>query len=312
MSERLIPSEKSQNIEMSYLGDLRVLEAITTPSANRKTAVIFMGGGQRTITSLGVADALVTTKIADNINYYIGTSAGAVIGYYLAANKIESLVDIMISDMATHRLINPRNLWQIVNVEVMEHLLRNGRSIDHTLVRNAKPELFIGLTDMYGNSLFISAKEKENIVPFLLATLSHPLVTGGRGYFIEGQLLYDGCIASPLPLKHTITDLETTDILVVLTRSPFEKSKPGLASILERVNALSYGPALKNALQTYEGRLQLEFDHLKNFSQSSPAVRILTIFPQSGNLHPLTMDVHKMMSAYLQAKNFMLTLLSSK
>lgn len=306
--------KRLKTVEMAYGGNLDVIQSLLTKKAliekgdpnheSIKTALILMGGGQKSIVVGGACMALEQLQLTNSFDHVLGTSAGAVAGYYLVGGNTRDGAELTTHDVYHHRLIDRSRLLNLGDYETAETILRSRWPIDHEGLRNKRPNLLIGLTNMNGQGTWVSAREVDDPINLIIASSSHPLTTGGRAKNINGEEYIDGCIANPLPIKYAAEQLQATDIIAVLSRPPEYTLTASLGQrVLEQFHSRHFGPQIREALATYEQRFLEEADLIAK-PELFPKTRILAIYPQINPIEQHTSDSRALWNALETSRGF--------
>ena len=250
-----------------------------------KTGVIFLGGGHKAVFLSGFALALQEFKLTKAIDFCLGISTGALAGYYFVGRR-PKLGSSLIEDSVKRKLIYPKR-YKIMDSEQIEKIIEKEKPINSSILKTSRTKLLIGLTDKKGDGFFIDASKVENPIKYVMASLSHPLVTAGIIPDISGQRLVDGCIGNPLPIEYAIK-LGLTDILVVMTQ-PLTKDSEWFTlygnSLVEKIcKQLFYfnlGLSLRRRIHDYSKRYRNEKRYFTGEVQPPRGVRLAAIFPKN-------------------------------
>lgn len=308
MSER---PRRNTHPEMGHIGDLGVLDSLKAKAENTtrddiRPALILMGGGQKSIITAGVALALQNRNLNVAFDYCFGTSVGAVGGYYLAAGQSLEGANIIRKQAQDRNFYRLARFMHIMNKSALRNTLEVQNPVLAKTLQDSRTRIECGLTNMDGEGVIVDLKKVVKPVDYLIASMSHPLVTGGKPAEVAGEKYVDGCIGSPLPTEYVTKTAEATDILIVLTRSPINPqiTLNFWVSLLEKAASRNFTPRLKQQIASYESRLNDEFRSLqveKDPLENVP--RILTIYPENLDVGLATTDRDKLNAAI--ARSFM-------
>lgn len=314
MSER---DRKNTHPEMGHIGDLSVLDSLKAKAADTsrddiRPALILMGGGQKTIVTAGVALALENKQLNAAFDYSFGTSVGAVGAYYFAANQSLEGANIIRRQAQERNFYRLGRFMHIMNKPALKHTLEVQNPVLSKTLQESRTEIECGLTDMDGNPVIVDLKKVPKPADYLIASMSHPLVTGGKPAEVNGEKYVDGCIGSPLPLDYVTERAQATDILIVLTRSPINPqiTLNFWVSLLEKAASRNYSPQMKRQVSSYEERLNEEFVRLQTAPPEGVArPRVLTIYPENLAIGLATTDREKLNAAIARSFIYMNDLL---
>jgi len=175
-----------------------------------KIGVALGSGGARGLAHIGVLKALVEQEI--EISYISGSSMGALVGAVYACSLSIEQLEAMSADFTW------RKMFRLFMPSMPRSGLIDGAKIVQLLEENINREDFSDLqiplavdtTDVENGELITITKGK--IVPAVRASISIPIIF--RPIEIDGRVLVDGGLVSPVPVK-TLRDMGADYVIAV-------------------------------------------------------------------------------------------------
>lgn len=208
-----------------------------------KKALVLQGGAMRGAYSAGVIKALQDLRLLEDIDYVVGTSAGASNGLLAATQTAEDGLSIYTNFMMSREVFNPFRRRDKINLSALKSKFRQNAPLRDLEIASNKTELLIGLTNPdTGEELFVSSKDKSvDILDALACSSSLPKLVD-RLSSVQGKEYIDGGWSNLLPYD-IAKQKGATDIIVVLTQ-PLN-TKPGLFKKLSTKLIMSGGKSGK-------------------------------------------------------------------
>ncbi|WP_394238168.1 patatin family protein [Niallia oryzisoli] len=229
--------------------------------------LILEGGGSRGIYTAGILRYLMEEEMY--FPYTIGVSAGACNGSSYISRQIDrnKMVNI---DLVNHpEYLSLRNLFKKGQLFGMDFLFdtvpKEIVPFDFQAFNEAEEEFVVGTTDcLTGEPVFYKKTDyAKDMLTLLRASSSLPAFAPAVPF--ENRVLMDGGIADPIPIKQSVQDGNSKNV-VVLTRNRGYYKKPQSFGGYIRRKYRDY-PGLVKALEqrhtVYNETLQYIFDEEK-------------------------------------------------
>lgn len=281
-----------KKIEMGFTGDPEVIENIIRKkdllqnnpqdAKKLKTVVILPGGGQRGILQMGVALAFEKLHATEGIDEVLGISSGAGVGMYWLSGEAATGARVSFDELIKDHFISYLHPLRIMNIKVLEAILRKIRPVNLEYFQKQRTELLIGATDYdTGKEHYLSVKKMKDPISGIIASVSIP-VFAKNVVEIQKHFYIDGGPGSPLPISYAIEKLHATDILVILTRTlDYRPAFPILVEFLLRstiYHTLSKG--VREDLINYDQRYNSELAYFMGEKDIPRNVRLAAIYPK--------------------------------
>lgn len=229
--------------------------------------LVLEGGGMRGLYTSGVLDFFMEKDLY--FPYVIGVSAGACNAASYLSKQIGRSRNININYANDPRYLSYTNLVKHGSLFGMDFLFDEIPNklvpFDCETYNKSKQRFIIVTTDCTtGKVVYFDKDNCEDILPILKASSSLPFVSPIVEY--KGMKLLDGGIADPIPIRKSIDDGNTKNV-VVLTRNKGYRKKPFKLKWLARrvyskydklVEALVNRYKLYNQTLEYIGKLEKE------------------------------------------------------
>lgn len=208
----------------------RAIEAIRARAARRaagdhspdgrKIAMIFDGGGMRTVCTGAGSLALEHLGYGDAFDEVYATSAGVMNAAYFLAGQTELGVTIFYDRLISSSFINPYRFWKMLDVDwVFDRLVRHEKRLDVDAILASRPKFHVAMMDAEtAEGRLIDAKSSPSEMVEILKAANAIPVYYNRRIEIEGRPMMDGGLVIPFPLVQAIAS-GCTDIIVFLTRA---------------------------------------------------------------------------------------------
>jgi len=225
----------------------------TIDPIRRPAALVVQGGGMRGTYSIGALATLEHAGLAENFDYVIGSSAGAINASYLLARQTEDSVRGYLEDLSDDRFINFRRPWKIVDIDyLIDHVVKGTRKLQIGEIRGSCVELQVVLTNvMTGEACVFRGTDRDfDFYEVLRATAALPILYG-REIGLGTEKFVDGGVSESIPFLRAI-ELGCKSILVITTVLP-DRRRPGLSGFEKIVAKI----ALRNNSAEFRNRLLL-------------------------------------------------------
>lgn len=192
------------------------------------TGLVLEGGGMRGLFTAGILDFFLDKKL--HLPYVIGVSAGACHAASYISRQWGRNSRVNIGYIQDPRYLSYRNLIKTKSLfgmdfvfnEIPNHL----EPFDYETFYQSEQSYFIGTTDcVTGEPIYFDAKKStpDLILKVLMASSSLPFVS--PTVEIEGKVLLDGGIVDPIPVRKSMEDGNTKQV-IILTRNKDYRKKP--------------------------------------------------------------------------------------
>jgi predicted patatin/cPLA2 family phospholipase len=229
--------------------------------------LVLEGGGSRGVYTAGVLKSLMVNN--RYFPYVIGVSAGACNASSYISKQVDRNKQATIDYVIHPEYLSIRN-WmkrrELFGMDFIFDKLPNKLvPFDFQTFHQAEEELVVGVTDcMTGESIYYKkSKHGKDLLQILRASSSLPLVAPAVQY--DNRILMDGGISDPIPIKQSIKDGNTKNV-VILTRNRGYYKKPQSFNWYLRKKYQQY-PGLLEAIEkrhkVYNETLQFLFEEEK-------------------------------------------------
>ena len=194
------------------------------------TGVCFSGGGARGIAHLGISKALKELKLKPDI--YAGTSAGAIVGAFLAAGNQEEEALEVIQQTSLLSVFRPAFNWQgLLRMTTLESTLRK---ILPARFEDLKYPIIIAATDIEAGR--IKYFDSGDLCKAILASCCVPVLFSP--IVIDNRKYVDGGLLNNLPAE-AIRD--KTELLVGVSCNPnsYKSDLNNVRTLMERSSLLA-------------------------------------------------------------------------
>lgn len=313
-----------KKIEMGFAGDPLVLQNIVTKvqllrSGNLeaakkiRTAVVIPGGGQRGIVQMGAALAFEKLGLNDGFDAAVGVSSGAGAAVYWFSGQAALGARVASEELIKNHFISYTHPLRIMNISVLENILRNLWPVDFDKLKKQRTKVLIGVTDYTsGKEEFFDLKKMKDPVKGIIASVSIP-VFAKNVVEIERHVYIDGGPGSPLPISYAIEDLNATDILVLQTRTLDYKPSfpPPVGWFLRQTACRTLPKAVREDLINYDRRYNSEMAYIMGDKSLPKNVRLATIYPKVMPIRKTCKNGKLLKKVLFESEEFTLGLFSS-
>lgn len=315
--------------EMTYTGDLAVIDHLVNRTEGRNIVAIFLGGGQAGATQAGVAEVIDKCGLTDQISTYLTVSCGTAAAYGLLGGSVDQIKDIYHQENIDHKLVNWRRFKKMLDLDILEETLRN-YAVNHNFLKSRKPNFYAAVTDAKtGEGIWVDIKDQQDPLRASIAAMNMPVVNAGitvelnnirtiTGERIAGPIdCVDGGLTKPLPILDAVRLLDPppTDILVidpmVLGHMPPIGELAGYALDAVKVR----NPTVDN-LKRYRERYFREVPYVKGekpvVDRNGNRVNVLAIHPAQQTLDIFCMNPQLLKQMTATAREFTYNLLHDR
>lgn len=293
-----MPTAISQNIQLNKNSKLvhalrekkMLLRAGDDRHRRHKTALIINGGFMWSAYSGGVAIGLEELGMFDVFDYVIGLSSGAASGAYFLAKQSRLGSSIYYEDLVGNKFINFLRFFKILNLDYLEQIFREKKSLKTQNVKRSRSTLLVGITDAEtGKGKLVSAKKTDDLVLLLKASMAAP-------YFyppavqIDGKKYIDGGVGVEIPLMYALSELGCNNILVIPNQpnSLIKKTKnKSWERLIQKTTSFALSSKIKNSAQESRRKNERMWEFL-NDGKYECGVNILVMCFENINISRFT------------------------
>lgn len=315
---------RSKKIEMGFTGDSQVLENIVTKvqllrsgniqnAKKIRTVVVLPGGGQRGVLQTGAALAFEKLNLTDGIDAIVGVSSGAGVAIYWLGGEAATGARIAVDDLIKNHFVSYMHPWRIMNIEVLERILRSIRPVNLDHFRRQRTKLLIGVTDYNtGKEKYIDVKKMKDPIDAIIASVSIPVFAKNL-VTIEKHVYIDGGPGSPLPISYAFEKFKATDVLVIQTRTlDYKPTYPRLFALMLRFTAYRFlSKGVRDDLIHYDKRYNSEMAYIMGDKPVPDGVRLATIYPKVMPIRKASKNSKLLKKVLFESEEFVLNLLKN-
>ncbi len=259
-------------------------------------AIIFEGGTLRGIFSSGVMDALLDNNI--HFDYVIGVSAGISYGISYVSQQSGRNIDIIRQHRNDSRYFSKRNLlrcgslfdWDFLYDEIPNRL----NILDRSAIENYNGTVIAVVTDAQtGQAVYMDAKSMDKKLTLLRASSAIPFYSSA--VMLRGRPYYDGGLSDSIPIKRSLADGNTKNLIVLTQPKGYQKSSGKSA----KIGAFLFSRKFPQLAQTLLNRANMYNDTLEyiNSLESKNKNDTLVLRP-AYNLNPFEADIKILEKTY--------------
>ncbi|MBD8014822.1 patatin-like phospholipase family protein [Planococcus wigleyi] len=199
-----------------------------------KSGLILEGGGMRGVYTGGVLEKLLEEEIF--VDYVIGVSAGACHAASYISRQNGRNREVTIGYVNHPEYISVKNLLvkrELFGMDLIFNEIPNSLvPFDYERFNNATEEFVVGATNcLTGEAVYFEKQNQpEDVLAIVRASSSLPLMS--KPVEFAGELLMDGSIADPLPIRKALSDGVTKPIIVLTREKGYRKKRSRFARIL--------------------------------------------------------------------------------
>jgi predicted patatin/cPLA2 family phospholipase len=229
-----------------------------------KISVVVQGGGMAGVYSMAALDALANSELAKDVEYIVGSSAGAINASYFVSKRTKEAVDFYINYLSNKNFINLHRFNKIVDIDFMVDTLKLENPLNIELLRTSNIKLDVALTEeKTANPELFTYDGSVDIYELIRATAALPFFYN-RFVSIEGELYCDGGIASPLPLNNEL--IEHSDLVIVILTCDINDRKKKMGRFLKNVFKVFLSKYSDNVVEKLVGE-NVEYNATMDFLQ---------------------------------------------
>lgn len=197
-------------------------------NAISSTGLVLEGGGMRGLYTAGILDFFLDKKLY--LPYVVGVSAGACHAASYISRQWGRNKRVNIGYIQDPRYLSYRNLIKTKSLFgmdfVFDEIPNRLEPFDYEAFYQSNQSYYIGTTDcVTGEPVYFDAKKStpDLILKALMASSSLPFIS--KTVEIEGKVLLDGGIVDPIPVRKSMQDGNTKQV-IILTRNKDYRKKP--------------------------------------------------------------------------------------
>lgn len=180
-------------------------------------AVVFESGGMRNISSGGIVSEFEKYGLAGTFDTFHGSSSGACVALYFAAERAEDGVKVLMEDINNREFINILDLFSREAVVNTRKIVRDviGGLRDPGMNAKVRSALYVVATSLRnGRPVRLSGfRSRSDLLDAIEGTMKIPNIHRS-GFPIAEMLLVDGGISASIPLFSAI-EAGATHVLVI-------------------------------------------------------------------------------------------------
>ncbi len=250
---------------------------ILTDTAEKKTAIILIGGAMRSSYSGGFLCAFANQLLLRKPDIMIGSSADSGNVLYFCAEQYRSIKRIWLELLSTPKFISLKRIYKIMNVDyVIDTVFKQQEPLDVRKARSSETDWYIALTDVdYGEVRYANKYDTLDIFELLRAAKAVPFLYNKKIILPSSHGMshyFDGEFGATLDthIQH-VTNLGATHILII---------KNNVAGSWYRILALRlYMLTLPVLTQTLLEQDMEQTPSLESFTNKYPTVTIKLCSP---------------------------------
>lgn len=214
--------------------------------------LVLEGGGMRGLYTCGVLEYFMENNLY--FKYVIGVSAGACNAVSYISKQRGRNEKVIINYVKDWRYMSLRNL--IFNKSyfgmdfIFDEIPNKHVSFDFETFYNSTCDFLVGATDCRtGKPMYLTKEEMGEKFQALRASASLPMLSPIVNY--KGYELLDGGISDSIPIRKSIQDGNTKNV-IVLTRNKGYRKRPGKFNGLLKVAYRNYPSLIDTMLNRYK------------------------------------------------------------
>lgn len=199
-----------------------------------RIGLVLEGGGMRGVFTGGVLDVFLEEKI--EFPYIVGVSAGACNAVSYISHQYQRNYRINTIHIKDKRYLSLRNFLKtgsLFGVEMLFDIIPNElEPLDYETYRTAQNKLIVGATDcVTGCCAYFPVPDLQEDYKPVEASMSLPLVSNIVEY--HGVPYLDGGISDPIPVRKSILDGNTKNVIVLTQHREYRKKPASNLSFLK-------------------------------------------------------------------------------
>lgn len=247
-----------------------------------KVELILEGGGMRGIYTAGVLDFFMDNKM--KFFDITAVSAGVGVATSYLANQRGRTLEIFQKYSSDKRYLSVGSFVKTGSFFGIDFIFKEIPNVllpfDYKQYDNSGMNLTAVVTNLEtGEPEYVRIDDLQKKIDYVIASSSLPIVS--RPVEIDNKMLYDGGVADPIPLKHSIANGFDLQVLVLTRNKNYRKSK----SISSRIIATNF-VRYKNFANVLKTRHNIYNETLDLIDELEKENKVLVLRPSQ----PLTID----------------------
>lgn len=199
-----------------------------------RIGLVLEGGGMRGVFTGGVLDVFLEEKI--EFPYIVGVSAGACNAVSYVSHQYQRNYRINTIHIKDKRYLSLGNLLKtgsLFGVDMLFNIIPNQlEPLDYEAYRSAPNKLVVGATNcITGCCEYFPVPDLELDYKPVEASMSLPLVSNVVEY--HGVPFLDGGVSDPIPVRKSILDGNTKNVIVLTQHKEYRKKPTSTLSLLK-------------------------------------------------------------------------------
>lgn len=239
----------------------------------KNVGLVLEGGGMRGLYTCGVLEYFMENDLY--FNYVIGVSAGACNAVSYISRQQRRNEKVIIGFVKDWRYMSLRNLILSKSYFGMDFIFDEIPNkhvfFDFETFYKSPGVFLVGATDCRsGQPMYLNKNDLGEQFQALRASASLPMLSPIVSY--KGYELLDGGISDSIPIKKSIKDGNTKNI-IVLTRNKGYKKRPGKFNALLKLKYRNYPQLIETMLNRYKNYNET-LDYIDHLEKEGKAVVI--------------------------------------
>ena len=239
----------------------------------KNVGLVLEGGGMRGLYTCGVLECFMENDLY--FNYVIGVSAGACNAASYISRQLGRNEKVIIGFIKDWRYMSVRNLILSKSYFGMDFIFdeipNKHVPFDFETFYKSPGVFLVGTTDCQsGKPMYLNKDDLGEQFQALRASASLPMLSPIVNY--KGFELLDGGISDSIPIKKSITDGNTKNI-IVLTRNKGYRKNPGKFNALLKLKYKNYPLLIETMLDRYKN-YNKTLDYIERLENENKALVI--------------------------------------
>ena len=270
----------------------------------KNVGLVLEGGGMRGLYTCGVLEFFMEMDLY--FNYVIGVSAGACNAVSYISRQQRRNEKVIIGFVKNWRYMSLRNLILSKSYFGMDFIFdeipNKHVSFDFETFYKSPSVFLVGATDCRsGKPIYLNKDDLGEQFQALRASASLPMISPIMHY--KGYELLDGGLSDSIPIRKSIRDGNTKNI-IVLTRNRGYRKRPGKLNALLKLKYRNYPRLIETMLNRYKN-YNKTLDYIEHLESKGKAIVIRpTKELEVGRLEKDPQKLHKLLDqGYEDTKN---------
>ncbi len=258
--------------------------------------LVLEGGTLRGIFTAGVLDAMLDYDI--HFDYVIGVSAGITNGLSYVSNQRGRNIDVMMKYRNDHRYLSKRNFFKyrsIFGLEfVFDEIPNKLVPFDWESYYNFNGKVVIGMTDAKtGKIVYSDGKKIKKNCDLIRASCAIPI------YFppvmIDGSQYFDGGLADSIPIKQSINDGNTKNLVILTQPQGYKKKHSKSTELASKLLKLKY-PKLAQVIKQRADKYNETIEYIEKLKTEN--IDEIVVLQPNYQLNSFESDLTKLKLTY--------------